>query len=113
VTSQVLANLPYVSTVPSTVSVTVENCGRPLTFQKTPQRVISLWQPSNELLLALGVQKQIIGLAGNYTDLLPEFASAAQAIPSLGKATQFPTRGSGSEAAMSRQIARSLANRAF
>jgi iron complex transport system substrate-binding protein len=34
----------------------------------------------------------MIGLAGNYTALLPEFASAAQTIPSLGKATQFPTR---------------------
>lgn len=72
--------------------VKVENCGRTLNFNQPPQRVISLWQPANELLLALGVQQQIIGFAGNYTAVLPNLAEAAASIPNLGTATRWPTR---------------------
>ena len=90
--SKLLADLPPAQVDRATFPVNVENCGRTLTFQQPPQRVISLWQPPNELLLALGVQKNIIGFAGNYTDLLPNFAEAAKPIPSLGTATHWPSR---------------------
>ena len=75
-----------------TFPVTIENCGRTLTFAQPPQRVISLWQPSNELLLALGVQDQVIGFAGNYTSLPASLSQAAAEIPSLGSATHWPSR---------------------
>ncbi|NJR64950.1 MAG: ABC transporter substrate-binding protein [Leptolyngbyaceae cyanobacterium CRU_2_3] len=90
--SKLLADLSPAQVDRATFPVNVENCGRTLTFQQPPQRVISLWQPPNELLLALGVEKNIIGFAGNYTDLLPNFAEAAQSIPSLGTATHWPSR---------------------
>lgn len=87
-----LANLPPATSDRTTFPVTIENCGRTLTFEQPPQRVISLWQPSNELLLALGVQDQVIGFAGNYTTLPTSLSQAAAKIPSLGSATHWPSR---------------------
>jgi iron complex transport system substrate-binding protein len=76
----------------STFPVTVENCGRTLTFAKPPERVVSLWQPPNELLLALGVQDRIVALAGNYTALPSDLAAEAQDIKEIGKATAWPSK---------------------
>ena len=90
--AQLLADLPPAQPDQSTFPITVENCDRSLTFTQPPQRVISLWQPPNELLLALGAQAQIIGLAGNYTALPPVLAKAAANIPLLGDAMRWPSR---------------------
>lgn len=87
-----LANLPPAISDLATFPVTINNCGRTLTFAQPPRRVISLWQPSNELLLALGVQEQVIGFAGNYTALPASLSQAAAKIPTLGSATQWPSR---------------------
>lgn len=72
--------------------VTIENCGRSLTFAAPPERVISLWQPPTELLLALGVQDRIVGLAGTYTDLRPDLAARAEGIKVLGTAMAWPAK---------------------
>ncbi|MEO0397378.1 MAG: ABC transporter substrate-binding protein [Cyanobacteria bacterium P01_A01_bin.137] len=85
-----LAGLPPAQTDLSGFPVTVENCNRTLIFPQPPQRAIGLWQPPNEMLLALGVQDQLIGLAGNYTELPP--ALAADSIPSLGTGMRWPSR---------------------
>ena len=90
--AQLLADLPPAQPDQSTFPVTVENCDLSLTFTQPPQRVISLWQPPNELLLALGAQAQIIGLAGNYTALPSVLAEAAANIPLLGDAMRWPPR---------------------
>jgi iron complex transport system substrate-binding protein len=87
-----LANLPPAIPDRAPFPVTIENCGRTLTFAQPPQRVISLWQPPNELLLALGVQDQVIGFAGNYTALPASLSQAAAKIPALGSATHWPSR---------------------
>jgi iron complex transport system substrate-binding protein len=79
--------------------VTIENCGRQLTFDKAPQRVVSLWQPQNELLLALGVQDHIVAFAGIYTDLPADLAAAAEGIPSIGDSMAWP----GKEVLLSQQ----------
>ena len=91
-TARLLAGLPSVQADLSTFPVTVENCDRTLTFPQPPQRAIGLWQPPNEMLLALGVQAQLIGLAGNYTELPPTLANAADSIPSLGSGLRWPSR---------------------
>lgn len=91
-TAALLANLPPAQIDRAAFPVSVENCGRRLIFKQPPERVISLWQPANELLLVIGVQKQIIGLAGNYTALPSGLAEAAKSIPILGTATRWPTR---------------------
>ena len=72
--------------------VTIENCGRQLTFAKAPERVVSLWQPQNEILLALGVQDRIVAFAGMYTDLPADLAAAAAGIPSLGESMDWPAK---------------------
>ena len=72
--------------------VTIENCGRTLTFDKAPTRVVSLWQPPNELLLALGLQDNIMALAGNYTDLRPDLAPLAAKIKIIGTSMQWPSK---------------------
>ena len=72
--------------------VTIQNCGRTLTFDKAPQRVIGLWQPSNELLLGLGLQDNIVAMAGNYTDLRPDLAAAATKITIIGTSMQWPSK---------------------
>jgi iron complex transport system substrate-binding protein len=72
--------------------VTVENCGRELTFEAPPERVVTLWQPSNELLLALGVQDRIVAMAGNYAPLPDDLAGAAEGIPRIGESTSWPSR---------------------
>ncbi|NJL20322.1 MAG: ABC transporter substrate-binding protein [Leptolyngbyaceae cyanobacterium SM1_3_5] len=91
-TAALLTNLPPAQIDRAAFPVTVENCGRKLTFEQPPQRVISLWQPANELLLAIGVQQQMIGLAGNYTNLPASLIESAKSIPVLGTATRWPTR---------------------
>ena len=72
--------------------VTIENCGRQLTFDKAPERVVSLWQPQNELLLALGVQEQIVAFAGMYAPLPADLAAAAEGIPSIDESMAWPAK---------------------
>ncbi len=81
---ELMANLPPATPDLSTYPVSIENCGRTLTFTKPPERVIGMWQPPNEMLLALGVQDRIIGFGGMYDKLPTEFEIAAKGIPRLG-----------------------------
>ena len=87
-----LSDLPPAQPDLESFPVTIENCDRTLTFNQPPQRTVSLWQPPNEMLLALGIQEQLIGLAGNYTDLPPALAPVADSIPSLGSGMRWPPR---------------------
>lgn len=82
--SALMAGLPPAIPDLSNYPVNIENCGRTLTFSKPPERVIGMWQPPNEMLLALGVQDRIIGFGGMYDKLPTEFENAARDIPRLG-----------------------------
>lgn len=77
---------------PAGYPVTIQNCGRTLTFERPPERVVSLWQPPTELLLALGVQDRIVALAGTYTDLRPDLALLAEGIPTIGTGMAWPAK---------------------
>lgn len=79
-----LAGLPPATPDLASFPVSVENCGRTLTFAAPPERVVGMWQPPNEMLLALGVQDRVIGLGGMYDKLPTEFAAAAREVPRLG-----------------------------
>jgi len=65
-------------------AVVVENCGRQLTFDAPPQRVVSTSQQGTEMLLALGLGDQVVGTAFTYAEPLPEQAEAFAAVPDLG-----------------------------
>lgn len=82
----------FASASTTTYPVTIENCGRTLTFDAPPERVVSLWQPPTELLLALGVQERIVALAGNYTDLRPDLAPRAEGITVIGTSMAWPAK---------------------
>lgn len=47
--------------------VTIENCGREITVERPPERIVSLNQGSTEMLLSLGVGDRMVGSAG-WTD---------------------------------------------
>lgn len=43
--------------------VTIDNCGQSLEFDTPPEQIVSLAQPQTDLLVALGVEDRIIGIA--------------------------------------------------
>jgi iron complex transport system substrate-binding protein len=51
--------------------VTIENCGNTLTFDKAPERVLSLYSVTTELLLRLGLEERIVA-AANFGEVLPD-----------------------------------------
>ncbi|NJM07381.1 ABC transporter substrate-binding protein, partial [Candidatus Gracilibacteria bacterium] len=57
--------------------VTIENCGRTLTFTQAPERVLAVYQPLAEIMIALGLGEKIVGIQyGQSQDPLPEQAEA-------------------------------------
>ena len=53
-------------------AVTIENCGRELTFEATPTRVASLMPTQTELLLRLGLDDAIVAQAQTSVSPLPD-----------------------------------------
>ncbi|MDQ2585260.1 ABC transporter substrate-binding protein [Saccharothrix yanglingensis] len=64
-------------------SVAIESCGKRLTFDGAPQRVVALDQSSTETLLALGVGDRVVGTANLKTKVSPQYAEAYAKIPVL------------------------------
>lgn len=83
-----------ITTAPSSAGypVTIENCGRKLTFAKAPERVISLWQPPTEMLLALGLGDRIVAVGGNYDDYPANLQAEAATLKQIGTAMQWPVK---------------------
>lgn len=69
--------------VTSEPSVTVESCGKQLSFAGTPKRVVTLDQNSTETLLALGVGDRMAGTANLKSKVSPKYAEAYAKIPVL------------------------------
>lgn len=72
--------------------VSIDNCGRTLTFDSAPERVVSLWQAPTEMLLALGLNDRVIAVAGNYAPFPESVAEEAAALPVLGTAMAWPSK---------------------
>jgi iron complex transport system substrate-binding protein len=53
----------------------LENCGRQITFDKAPSRVVSIGQSNTEILLSLGLGEKIVGTAVWFSPVLPQFAA--------------------------------------
>ena len=51
--------------------LTLENCGTKVTFQKAPERAISLGQNSAEIMLLLGLEDKMAGTAFWPSKVLP------------------------------------------
>ncbi|MEO0372620.1 MAG: ABC transporter substrate-binding protein [Pseudomonadota bacterium] len=71
--------------------VSVDNCGEPLVFTDTPERVIVHDMNMTEMAFALGLQDSIVGLTGitGWYKTSPDFDEARGDIPEL--APKYPT----------------------
>jgi iron complex transport system substrate-binding protein len=72
--------------------VTLENCGRSITVDSAPERVVSLWQSPTEMLLALGLRDRIVAVQENYSPYPASVADKAQGLKTIGSATGFPSK---------------------
>lgn len=71
--------------------VTVDNCGVPLTFEQTPQRIIIHDINMTEMAFALGLQDRMVGVTGisGWYKTTSEFDASLGDIPEL--APKYPT----------------------
>ncbi|MCP3817587.1 ABC transporter substrate-binding protein [Streptomyces sp. A3M-1-3] len=69
--------------------VTVSNCGVKTTYQRPPQRAVSLNQHASEVMLALGLEKSMVGTGYLDDKILPEYQAAYGSIKVLSK--EYPS----------------------
>ncbi|MCY4220813.1 MAG: ABC transporter substrate-binding protein [Thiotrichales bacterium] len=71
--------------------VTVDNCGTPLTFDKTPERMVVQDINMSEMAFALNLQDRMVGVSGisGWYKTTPEFDARRGSIPEL--APKYPT----------------------
>ncbi len=63
-------------------AVTIENCGREVTVERPPERLVGLMPSQTELLLRLGAGDRLVGQAQTKTSALPEeLAAEAEDVP--------------------------------
>ncbi|MCS7482427.1 ABC transporter substrate-binding protein [Umezawaea endophytica] len=71
------------STPASSGAVAIDSCGKRLTFDGSPGRVVALDQSSTETLLALGVGDRLAGTANLKTKVSPQYTEVYAKIPVL------------------------------
>ncbi len=71
--------------------VTVDNCGTPLVFDQTPERLVVHDMNMTEMAFALGLQDKVVGLTGitGWYKTSPDFDEMRGEIPEL--APKYPT----------------------
>lgn len=72
--------------------VTLENCGRSITVDDAPERVVSLWQSPTEMLLALGLRDKIVAVQANYAPYPASVAEEAKGLKTVGSLMAFPSK---------------------
>lgn len=79
-----LAAMPAAAVAEATsYPLVVENCGRTLTFDAAPERVVSLGQAMHEILFALGLEDRMAGTAVWLGSVPERFAAASAAVPRI------------------------------
>ncbi|MDH6196338.1 iron complex transport system substrate-binding protein [Mycobacterium frederiksbergense] len=69
--------------------VTVDNCGVSTTYDRPPTRAVALNQHAIEMLLALGLEKSMVGTSYLDDRILPEYQAAYDGVPVLAK--EYPS----------------------
>ncbi|MGW6979718.1 ABC transporter substrate-binding protein [Streptomyces sp. NPDC054932] len=59
----------------------ISSCGRPLAFDRPPERAVALDQTSTEILLELGLQKRMAGTANLKTKIPAQYQDAYAGVP--------------------------------
>ena len=72
-------------------SITVENCGQPITFDSTPKRLVVHDINMSEMAFSLGLQDRMVGVTGisGWYKTTPDFDELRGDIPEL--APKYPT----------------------
>jgi len=65
------------------IPLALENCGVTVTIDHPPQRVVSLFQSSTEILLSLGLADRMVGTSTWFDPVLPQLADANARVPRL------------------------------
>src|SRR6478735_4728258 len=63
--------------------LTLQNCGVEVTFAQAPQRAVSLYQASTEILLSLGLADRMVGTSTWFDPVLPELDADNATVPRL------------------------------
>lgn len=63
--------------------LTLQNCGRQITFAKAPERAVSLGQSTTEILYLLGLSKKVVGTAVWLGPVLKGYEEANAGVPRL------------------------------
>ncbi|MFJ4922171.1 ABC transporter substrate-binding protein [Streptomyces sp. NPDC088725] len=69
---------------------TVTNCGVRTTYQAPPKRVVTMNQHVTEVMLALGLEKSLVGTAYLDDKVLPAYEKAYDSVPVL--AEEYPSK---------------------
>lgn len=69
--------------------LTVDNCGVTTTYDRPPTRAVALNQHAIETLLALGLEKSMVGTSYLDDRILPEYQAAYDSVPVLAK--EYPS----------------------
>jgi iron complex transport system substrate-binding protein len=69
---------------------TVTNCGVKTTYQAPPRRAVTLNQHATEVMLALGLQKSMVGTAYLDDTISPAYKKAYASVPVLAK--EYPSK---------------------
>ncbi|MEU5975122.1 ABC transporter substrate-binding protein [Streptomyces sp. NPDC047315] len=69
---------------------TVDNCGVKTTYDAPPKRAVAMNQHVTEIMLALGLEKSLVGTAYLDDAVLPEYRKAYESIPVVAK--EYPSK---------------------
>ncbi|MFD3995884.1 ABC transporter substrate-binding protein [Streptomyces sp. NPDC058583] len=69
---------------------TVSNCGVKTTFKAPPKRAVTMNQHVTEVMLALGLEKSLVGTAYLDDAILPAYKKAYDSVPVLAK--EYPSK---------------------
>ncbi|MFI6286595.1 ABC transporter substrate-binding protein [Streptomyces sp. NPDC051018] len=69
---------------------TVDNCGTRTTYQAPPERAVTMNQHVTEIMLALGLEKSLVGTAYLDDKILPRHEKAYRSIPVIAK--EYPSK---------------------
>ncbi|MEU8598984.1 ABC transporter substrate-binding protein [Streptomyces globisporus] len=67
----------------------IDNCGVRTTYQRPPQRAVSLNQHATEVMLSLGLEKSMVGTGYLDGEILPEYQTAYDSVKVLSK--EYPS----------------------
>lgn len=70
--------------------VTIDNCGREVTVETAPEKVVTLNQGATEVVLALGLENQLAGTAYLDGQVAEQWREAYESVPVLAK--EYPSQ---------------------